>query len=99
MATWQDTLHLLPRQRIIQLFSDIPVSINRDIFDSTDWWQSVAVVQKNGTVVVASIQAGTHKPVLVVNQQGIVSQAKATISAGVRDGKAFFEVSDVVFRK
>jgi RHS repeat-associated protein len=56
---------------------------------------SVAVPQANGTVVVASVQAGTNKPILVVNQQGIVSQARATIIAGMRKGKAFFEVTNI----
>jgi RHS repeat-associated protein len=57
---------------------------------------SVAVQQANGTVIVASVVTGTNKPVLIVNQQGIVSQGRATIDAGVRKGKAFFEVKDVV---
>jgi RHS repeat-associated protein len=56
---------------------------------------SIAVPQANGTVVVASVQAGVNKAILIVNQQGIVSQARATINAGVDKGKAFFEVTDI----
>jgi len=39
---------------------------------------------------------GNKMPVLLVNQQGIVSQGVATIKAGIRKGKEFFEVSNVV---
>jgi len=56
---------------------------------------SIAVPQANGSVVVASVQAGINKPILIVNQQGVVSQARATINAGIRKGKAFFEVTNI----
>jgi hypothetical protein len=59
---------------------------------------SVVVPQANGTVVVASVMAGTNKGVLIVNAKGAVSQATATIKVGVRDGKPFFDVTDIVPR-
>jgi hypothetical protein len=41
--------------------------------------------------------AGTNKNILIVNAKGVVSSATATIKAGVgKDGKAFFEVTDIV---
>jgi hypothetical protein len=59
---------------------------------------SIAVPQANGTVVIASVMTGANKPVLIVNQQGVVSQGIATINAGIRKGKAFFDVSNVVLK-
>lgn len=45
--------------------------------------------------VIASVQAEANKPILIVNQQGVVSQARATINAGIRKGKAFLEVTNI----
>jgi len=56
---------------------------------------SIPVPQANGTVVIASVVTGSNKPVLMVNQKGIVSEATATIKAGIRKGKAFFEISSL----
>jgi hypothetical protein len=61
---------------------------------------SVAVPQADGTMVVASVMAGTNKPVLIVNANGVVSGARATINAGFDKSKgAFFEVTDIVPNK
>ena len=38
MATWQYAVHLIPRRKLIQLFSDVPKSVDRETFNSTDWW-------------------------------------------------------------
>jgi hypothetical protein len=54
-----------------------------------------SIAQADGSVVVASVQVGKNQPVLIVNQGGQVTRGSATISAGIRDKKPFFEVKDV----
>jgi RHS repeat-associated protein len=54
-----------------------------------------SVAQADGSVVVASVQVGKNQPVLIVNQGGQVTRGTATISAGIRDKKPFFEAKDV----
>jgi len=40
MATWQFTVHLIPRTSLDLLFpAGIPDSLDREIFDSTEWWK------------------------------------------------------------
>lgn len=38
MATWQYVVHLIPRRKLIQFFSEVPKSVNRETFNCTDWW-------------------------------------------------------------
>jgi RHS repeat-associated protein len=54
-----------------------------------------SVAQTDGSVVVASVQVGKNQPVLIINQGGQVTRGTATISAGMRDKKPFFEVKDI----
>jgi hypothetical protein len=53
----------------------------------------------NGSKVVASVMVGSNKHVLVVNAQGAVASARATISAGLRNGKPYIDATDIVFDK
>ena len=38
MATWQFDLHLLPKERLMELVGTHPVSISRELLDETRWW-------------------------------------------------------------
>ena len=38
MATWQYVVHFIPRRKVIQWFSEVPTSLDRETFNSTDWW-------------------------------------------------------------
>lgn len=40
MAIWQFDLHLVPRSRVIGVYSSLPKEIERDVFDSTEWWEN-----------------------------------------------------------
>jgi RHS repeat-associated protein len=56
---------------------------------------SIVAPQANGSIVVASVMVGDNKQVFIVNAQGAVSRATATIDAGVKNGKPFFSVSNI----
>lgn len=45
MATWQFTVHLIPRTKLVQLFSEIPDFLDREIFDSINWWDEKDISQ------------------------------------------------------
>ena len=38
MAAWQFDLHLIPRLKLLEVFTSIPDTIKRDVFDSVLWW-------------------------------------------------------------
>lgn len=42
MATWQFTLHLIPRTSLVLLFpAGIPDALDRETLDSTEWWKEL----------------------------------------------------------
>ena len=39
LATWQFTVHFIPRTKLVLLFGQVPDSLDPETFDSTDWWK------------------------------------------------------------
>ena len=42
MATWQFDLHLIPRAKLIELYGEVPVDLNRATLDRHEWWSGEA---------------------------------------------------------
>lgn len=40
MATWQYAVELIPRRKVLELFTEIPPSMNEDVYEATEWWSS-----------------------------------------------------------
>jgi hypothetical protein len=57
--------------------------------------RSIVAAQTDGSIIVGSIVAGANKPVFIVETSGQVVSGTATIKAGVRDGKPFYDITDV----
>ena len=54
MATWQYDLHLIPRAKLIELFSTLPNRLDRDTFDQIEWWEN-----EGRTIQDAELRLGT----------------------------------------
>lgn len=39
MATWQYSLHLIPRRAVEEIYPTVPLSLSREAFDEVEWWQ------------------------------------------------------------
>lgn len=38
MAVWQYTIELVPREKLADLFGDVPSSISQEVYLATEWW-------------------------------------------------------------
>jgi hypothetical protein len=39
MAIWQYEFYLLPKKRVVDLFSSVPTRLTRQEYELTDWWE------------------------------------------------------------
>lgn len=41
MAAWQYDFHLVPRAGVVELYGEVPSVLDRETFETADWWRGV----------------------------------------------------------
>src|SRR3954471_18016434 len=60
MATWQFTIHLLPRSRLLELDGAVQSKLDQDTVDSVEWWQGQRLPSDTEVFLDSFSARGTH---------------------------------------